>query len=129
MNYFILFIDGLQILSGMTFDDKKNAKIQILKRFIELMDEEKFNRVFKNIFIDEPDFEVAWFDFHKSMRQTDFYNIGGGHVDMLFWEFIRMSNLPYKMFKIFTEKIKVGIIGEFDDTDFNAKGWNKFGFL
>ena len=39
--------------------------------------------------------EESWFEnFHKSMRQTDFFEINGkgnGHLDMIFWNYIHES--------------------------------------
>lgn len=131
MNYYEHIIGGLHVWSGMVSDEKKNATIHMLRHFIELMGEDSFNKKYGNYFIDESDFDIAWHDFHKSIRQIDFFNMGegSGHIDMLFWQFIHLTDLPYKVFKTFTEKIKVGVIGDFDDDNFHPHGWNKFGFL
>lgn len=129
MNYYEHIIGGLQVWSGMVSDEKKNAAIHMLKHFIELMGEERFNNRFKYYFMGEQVFDEGWYDFHKSMRQTDFYEIGGGHLDMLFWQFIHLTNLPYLVFKTFTEKIKLGVISDFDNDLDGSKGWDKFGFL
>jgi hypothetical protein len=48
---------------------------------------------------------------------------------MLFWQFIHLTNLPYIAFKVFTEKIRIGIIDVFDNDINGSKGWDKFGFL
>ena len=131
MNYYEHIIGGLQVWSGMISNEKKSATIHMLRHFIELMGEDEFNQVFEDQFINQDDFDNSWIDFHKSMRQHDFFDMGegSGHIDMLFWQFIYVSNIPYQVFKTFTEKIKVGIIDEFDNDDFKTSGWNKFGFL
>jgi hypothetical protein len=131
MNYYKLIIEGLNEWSNIVTDEKKSASIHMLRHFIELMGEDEFNRVFKYQFIDTPEFDEGWYDFHKSMRQTDFFDMGegSGHIDMLFWQFIHLTNLPYLVFKTFTEKIKLGVIGDFDNDIDGSKGWDKFGFF
>ena len=52
--------------------------------------------------------DVNWFEnFHKSMRQTDFFDINGkaeGHLDMIFWNYIHESKKDlYKLINDFFE--------------------------
>ena len=138
MNYHKHILEGLREWSGIQCNRKRQAKIDMLSRFIALMGEEHFNNNFEYYFMDEdndfPDFDDGWYGFHKSMRQVDFFDVdeGGGHIDMLFWNFIHASDIPYDVFKVFTEKMKVGVIGDMDDLDdldAVSNGWNKFGFF
>jgi hypothetical protein len=129
VNYHELILEGLKEWLSTVSDRKKDAEISMLTRFIKLMGEKDFNIVFPQYFLDIKEFDEGWFRFHKSMRQTDFFDFDNGHVDMLFWEFIHLTETPYKVFKTFTEKIRVGVINEFDnDLDGNL-GWDKFGFF
>lgn len=132
MNYHQHILEGLREWSGIVVQRERQAKIDMLFRFISLMGEEHFNRAFKHYFIGDMEFDDGWYGFHKSMRQVDFFDIGEGHLDMLFWNFLHATDIPYKTFKTFTEKIKIGVIGDMDDSDdFNVptNGWNKFGFF
>lgn len=130
MNYYEHILEGLREWERIIVNPQKNATVCMLSRFIQLMGEEHFNRDFENYFMGDMEFDEGFIGFHKSMRQVDFFDIGEGHLDMLFWEFIHLSDLPYKTFKTFTEKIKIGVIGDMDDVgDNNKKGWNKFGFF
>ena len=136
MNYYELILEGLREWSGIIVDRQRQAKVDMLSRFIALMGEDHFNNNFEYYFMDEdndfPDFDDGWYGFHKSMRQVDFYDIGEGHLDMLFWNFFHSTDIPYDVFKVFTEKIKLGVIGDMDDLDdlnANTNGWNKFGFF
>ena len=130
MNYYKLILEGLREWATVAVGNKI-AAIHMLIHFIKLMGEEDFNNRFESNFLNEPDFDTAWYDFHKSMRQTDFYDIDGvgGHLDMLFWQFIHLTDLPYFVFKTFREKIKVGVVDEFDNDLEGTKGWDKFGFF
>jgi len=129
MNYYEKFVEGIEELHSILMDAEKRDKVAMFRRFILLMDEKHFNNAFEYYFIEETEFDNGWIGFHKSMRQNDFYEIGEGHVDMLFWLFIHTTDIPYKLFKTFTEKIKEGLINEFADDDFETKGWNKFGLF
>ena len=81
--------------------DEQAHHSDMFRHFIELMEEDGFNVVFIAYFINSEDsFEENFFMFHKSMRQCDFYDIeGGGHIDMLFWNFVHISELPFLIFK------------------------------
>jgi hypothetical protein len=95
------------------------------------MGEKEFNRVFEMWFIkrDNEPFDESFYSFHKSMRQTDFYDNHyvkmddddpdrnkffkgteyksiGGHLDMLFWNFIHISNVTEKIFKAYLTELK-----------------------
>jgi len=130
--YFECLTEGLSELCDIISDREKQSKVIMFYRFIMMMGELSFNEVFKMYFMEKEEFDHAWYDFHKSMRQTDFYDMGenSGHADMLFWNFIHLTDVPYKLMKTFTEKIKVGIISEFDDDEMvDGTGWNKFGLF
>jgi len=132
MNYHKHIIEGLREWVGIIVERERQAKVDMLFRFISLMGEDHFNMAFEERFMGDLEFDDGWFEFHKSMRQTDFFDCGEGHVDMLFWNFLHATDIPYKVFKVFTQKIKIGVIGDMDDVDdLNAasNGWNKFGFF
>ncbi len=134
MNYHKHILEGLREWSGIIVQRERQAKVDMLFRFIALMGEEVFNRRFEERFMGDLEFDDGYFEFHKSMRNLDFYDMGegSGHIDMLFWNFLHATDIPYKVFKVFTEKIKIGVIGDMDDLDdLNAStnGWNKFGFF
>lgn len=84
----------------------KISNIQILRNLICLMDEKHVEQVFENYLLAEENFDSGFHNFHKSMRQTDFYNIGEGHIDMIFWEFIYTSETTYVMLRQFVEQLK-----------------------
>lgn len=132
-NYHQHILEGLREWAGIIVQRERQAKVDMLWRFIALMGEDHFNRAFEERFMGDLEFDDGWFEFHKSIRQVDFFDvIDNGHVDMLFWNFLHATDIPYKVFKVFTEKIKIGVIGEMDDLDdLNAdtNGWNKFGFF
>ena len=91
----------------------KLSSIFILKHLIEILGEEKFNNIFRMYFIEsEGLFDDKFYNFHKSMRQTDFYNIHNGHLDMIFWNFIIASDTPYRTFKKYYELVQ--ILREYD---------------
>lgn len=108
------------------YRDKKQDELHILKHLIELMGEVSFNFDFENIFLDPSDnddiddenqvmFSDKFVRFHKSMRQNDFYQIkmsdqereyiSSGLLDMIFYNFIHISDVPqeimYKLYKIY----------------------------
>jgi hypothetical protein len=114
--YFQNFTNGLCELAEIIYDRKKQSEVIMLYRFIELMTELDFNLVYNMYFLEEEDFDQSWYNFHKSMRNSDFYSLGegSGHADMLFWNFIHLTDVPYKLMKVFTEKTKAGT-------------WDKFG--
>lgn len=96
---------------------EQSFQSSIFRHLIELMGEEYFNNVFDVYFVNRVSsiFDSNFYDFHKSMRQCDFYNEYyrridgkdkngkkiteyeniGGHLDMLFWNFIQISEIPY----------------------------------
>ena len=133
MNYHKHILEGLREWSRIIVQRDREAKVDMLYHFITLMGEEHFNRAFEERFMGDLEFDEGYFEFHKSMRQVDFFDVtDNGHVDMLFWNFLHVTEIPYKVFKVFTEKMKIGVIGDMDDIDnLNAKtnGWNKFGFF
>lgn len=133
MNYYEKFLKFLKEYErAYAYTEGKAAELDLFKHLIELMGEERFNFVYKYHFIDQDNIEDGFFDFHKSMRQADFYSeyfraipntevitrVGkrpeyeniGGHLDMIFWNFIHMSERPFEWIKEFTEKVKNGKI-------------------
>jgi hypothetical protein len=125
MNYYELLIEGLKQWER----EYDSPKIPMLRHFIHLMGEERFNRDFEYYFVGEMEFDDGYFRFHKSMRQVDFYDIGEGHLDMLFWEFNHLSDFTYNVFKTFTEKVKIGVVDVLENDLEQTKGWDKFGLF
>ena len=127
MNYYEKFLKYLKDEGRFLSSFAKTSEIDLFEHLIKLMGEENFNACFKYYFMDHDDIKEGFFDFHKSMRQTDFYNDYfmmvknketkkneyeniGGHLDMIFWDFIQMSDKPFEWLSEFTEKIKNGKI-------------------
>jgi len=107
MNYF----EG--ILKYIKFDEKNRpynigCEYGILRHLIELMGEEHFNLSFKYCFIeDDRKFEVGFYMFHKSMRNTDFFEICEGHLDMIFWNFVHVSRIPERVLDGYVKELKI----------------------
>lgn len=103
MNHFELIIKEIRERENAFYDAKTSASYSILRHLIELMGEDKFNRLFNNYFINfrlsSLSFEASFYQFHKSMRVNDFYEIGEGHLDMIFWHYIQISNKCFDVFK------------------------------
>ena len=129
MNYYQHIIEGCIELEDIMSNHEERAKVSMFRHFIALMGENHFNTAFAYYFYGKSDFDSGWYDFHKSMRQTDFYDVGEGHLDMLFWQFIHSSDIPYRLMKTFKEKIEIGVVGEFDNDLDGTKGWDKFGLF
>ena len=128
MNYYEKFLKYLKDEERFyAYSFGKAAELDIFKHLIELMGEEQFNLCFKYYFMDQDNIGESFAEFHKAMRQTDFYNEYyrmeknpetkkneyeniGGHLDMIFWSFIHMSERPFEWLKEFTEKVKNGKI-------------------
>jgi hypothetical protein len=129
MNYYKEIIEHIKFYSKHSHSSKEDAECLILMHLIQIMGEEHFNTMFTYDFINRNDisFDERFFDFHKSMRQTDFYSETykrikreptvddkrkfeydsiGGHLDMIFWNFIHISEISYKIFKTYCEEIK-----------------------
>jgi hypothetical protein len=114
------FTKFLRDKTKFSYDETRNRHIDIFRHLIELMEDEHFERAFTNYFftdLEKPEeegwcadgyetIEDGFCDFHKSMRQIDFYNIGEGHLDMVFYNFIHISDIPFEMIKEFVEKTK-----------------------
>lgn len=81
----------------------------MLQHFLLLLDDDHLYQIIEN-FIEQENFDDAFYDFHKSMRITDFYDVikgeGNGHIDGLFWNFISYSKITYKFLKFFIEGLK-----------------------
>lgn len=91
--------------STMTLD--KIYASDMFRHFIELLGEKDFNEIFDVYFVNrKEEFNDCFYDFHKSMRQTDFYDIGEGHLDMLFWNFIQISEISYEILLKHYDKYK-----------------------
>ena len=86
----------------------------MLRHFVELLGEERFNGLvgtyFRGNYPDSLDVKVCeefnedFHNFHKSMRQTDFFDLGlsdgrSGNLDMLWWNFIQTSRATEKFFR------------------------------
>jgi hypothetical protein len=73
----------------------------MLKHFVKLMGKKNFVDCYDVYFKDAEDFEMSFYNFQKSMRQTDFFDKGEdwGHVDMIFWNFTNMSDVPFIRFQ------------------------------
>jgi hypothetical protein len=132
MNYYNDILKYIRFNSQRAQDIKEGCEYDTLSHFIELLGEKEFNRVFEICFIkgtEKNTFEETFYIFHKSMRQCDFfdnhytkmddddpdknrffkdteYKSIGGHLDMLFWNFIHMSNITEKIFKGYLTKLK-----------------------
>jgi hypothetical protein len=131
MNYHKEILDLIKFYSQRTHNFKESSEYDTLLHFIELLGEKEFNRVFEAYFITHPEktFEDTFYRLHKSMRQCDFFNNHytkmddddpdrnkffkgteyksiGGHLDMLFWNFIHMSNVTEKIFKAYLNELK-----------------------
>jgi hypothetical protein len=109
MNYYKEILSIIEVFSKNT-TLVKSSEYSMLTHLIKLLGEDRFNMIFKRDFIEsEDDFGTKFCKFHKSMRQVDFYNIsdfeGNGHLDMLFWNFIYISNIPEIIFKALLEYI------------------------
>ena len=104
MNY---FTEILKHIKEQSKRSPKESEYDILGHLINLIGERDFNVKFNVYFLrDENTFEENFYDFHKSMRQTDFYNLGEGHLDMIFWHFIHISEIPEYAFKTFVNSLK-----------------------
>ena len=130
MNYFKEFTKDLEReTKGLVYEEA--GEYEILRHLIEIIGEKEFNRKFEMYFIDvenEDTFNSNFFQFHKHMRQIDFFNDHyremdkddpdrnkftkgaqyesiGGHLDMIFWNLIQVSDKPYVSLKNFTAKV------------------------
>lgn len=95
------YYENLLELIEFRFPD---PEANMFKKFITMLGEERFNMIWQVYFIDiKEDYDICFEAFHKSIRQTDFYEFGcfehSGTIDMLFWDFINVSNIPYKIMK------------------------------
>ena len=132
MNYYKHIMEGCREFANI-LNYPKAARVEMFGLFIKLMGEKQFNTDFEYYFMSDEykTFDGGFHDFHKSMRQTDFYDMGenSGAVDSLFWYFIHSSETTYFLLKRFTERIKIGVVVELDnDLDGNL-GWDNFGFF
>jgi len=108
VNYFNDFIEMLEN-HPTNRGFKTGGEFNIFSHLIKLMGEESFNLEMECCFLNEDDdieFDNGYFTFHKSMRQTDFFDIGEGHLDMIFWNFLHVSEIPYKMLKQYINRFK-----------------------
>jgi hypothetical protein len=122
MNHYeevLKIINGKQGVASM----EQGYHVNMFRHFIEIMGEKDFNSVFEAYFIntENESFDNSFYGFHKSMRQCDFYddyymhiygrneqgkrttdyeNIGV-HLDMLFWNFIQISETPYFILNLY----------------------------
>ena len=84
------------------------SMLEIFRHLILMIPEESFESLFKYYFLEREDVSEGMGMFHKSMRQTDFYPYDElkGHLDVVFWNFLYVTDLPLNMFKTFVKKIK-----------------------
>lgn len=68
----------------------KKKEAMIYYHLFSLLDKDKLENLLKEA-KESPNFDNWFLDFHKSIRQTDFYNIGEGHLDMVLWLYIHES--------------------------------------
>lgn len=130
MNYFndfIKFIDNRT--KSLVYEE--SGIYEIISHLVQIMGEKEFNRKFEMYFIDIENgdtFNSNFFQFHKHMRQIDFFNDQyakmdeddpdwnkfskgvqyksiGGHLDMIFWNLIHVSDKPYECLKNFTAQV------------------------
>jgi hypothetical protein len=101
-------MDGLTVLAQTTRNEKKQSEYAMFKHFIALTGEENFNRSFSYYFLEQEwdmkyDLDVICDEgfrmFHKEVRQVDYFDIGEGHVDGLYWNFLWVSDVPYDVLK------------------------------
>ena len=90
------------------YEDAKNnsmsGNLMILYHLISLIDDDHFQKNFEYYFqSEEHTFYEGFRMFHKSMRQVDFYEIGEGHLDMIFWNFIHINDIVFNTIKEFME--------------------------
>jgi hypothetical protein len=131
MNHYKDILDLINTHSRRVYDFKENSEYDTLSHLMRLLGEKEFNRVFDMCFIrnGKEAFGESFLAFHKSMRQCDFYDNHytkmddddpdrnkffkgieyksiGGHLDMLFWNFIHMSDVTEKIFKGYLNELK-----------------------
>lgn len=100
MNYFKNIISYIKDYEEVNI--KHSSELAILRHLISMMGEKSFN-INVGWYVDKTysDFDDWYYNFHKSMRQVDFFEMGEGHLDMVFWHFIHISEIPYKLLKKF----------------------------
>lgn len=127
MNHYEEVLKICKSKEGIASSEQHVACLNMFRHFIELMGENDFNKTFEVYFNDNDEsFDECFHSFHKSMRQCDFYDDHyrhingrneqgkrtteyesiGGHLDMLFWNFIHVSEIPYDMLKIHYKNYK-----------------------
>lgn len=131
MNHYNEIIKLIKFYSQHSVEVNKTDEYAILAHLIQLMGEKEFNRVFEMWFIKNPEktFEETFYRLHKSMRQCDFfdnhytkmdeddpdrnkffkgteYKSIGGHIDMVFWHFIHISDVTEKILKAYLTELK-----------------------
>lgn len=117
MNYYKKIKENLKSKYTSGNIEEKN----LLLHLVEILGEDGFNKMIKDRFTgnypdtfdnfyDCPIFNSEFEDFHKSLRQTDFYynyaNIqkNSGNLDMIWWNFIYISSVTYTQFRILFDK-------------------------
>jgi hypothetical protein len=103
MNFYKEILFHINIYSK---NSRKEEEYSILNHLIEILGENDFNEKFKIYFLNGKDHNENFYDFHKSMRQTYFFKIGKGHLDMIFWNFIHISDVPNYVLETFVKSIK-----------------------
>jgi len=80
---------------SMPLPKTRPEEYNIWRHLIELIGETEFNHLTSNL---EDDFE----QFHKMFRQTDITN--NVHIDMIIWNFICLSEIPYYVHNFIQDK-------------------------
>ena len=75
MNYHELILEGLREWSGIICDRERQAKVDMLYRFIALMGDETFNRRFEERFMGDLEFDDVKKENHKKMNNLQINEI------------------------------------------------------
>lgn len=104
MNHFEIIVRDLKERES-SLNLQVSHSYSILLHLIMLLGRESFNRKFEMYILNNlqsHSFDTAFAEFHKAMRQTDFFEIGDGHLDMVFYNYIHLSDKCYDVFKSYT---------------------------
>ena len=101
MNYF----EEIQklCLATIRIGSENGSEYSMLRHLIELLGEEKTNSWIGG-WLDYADGDKDFFltSLHKNLRQDDVFE--DGHLDMILWNFINFSDIPFEVFDDIYEK-------------------------
>jgi len=100
MNYYKKIMELKSVFYTEEFD--------IVFRLISILGENNFNNKFEIYFsFEKENFESNFYNFHKALRQTDFFD--NGDLDMIWWNYIYVSESTFKLFKtiLFDEIVSI----------------------